>query len=196
MATTLTEPTALTIWLVALGWWGPLILCILVALEVLIAPVPGWALALAAGYLYGIWAGTLITWSGAMIGSALAFWLARTYGRHRLIPYIPEHIRQRFDHISRDNGFLILLVARAVPFTALDVLSYAAGFSHMSFRSFIAASALGFLPGTLALVAAGEKAANMSRLNLLLYAALGVYVLWRLVIYWRKQRTIRRKSEQ
>ncbi len=177
------QPTPFTEWLSRLGWGGPLALGLLVALEVLFAPIPGWALAMAAGFLYGAWGGTLITWAGAMVGSIAAFWLARHFGRHRLVPYIPQKLRARFDHISQKEGFIILLAARVLPFTALDVLSYAAGLSRMSLWSFLAASALGFIPGTVALVAVGAQAAQIPHLNEAVYLAIIVYIAVRGGVY-------------
>ena len=70
--------------LAAVAWagpWGPAILIGLIILQTIVAPIPGQALGLAAGYLYGFWGGLLYGWLGTVIGSVLAICIARFAGR-------------------------------------------------------------------------------------------------------------------
>src|ERR1051326_8083949 len=63
------------------GFWGPTILFALFVLQVFIAFIPGQALMVASGYIYGFTGGILITWISLVVGGQAAFWLARHYGR-------------------------------------------------------------------------------------------------------------------
>jgi uncharacterized membrane protein YdjX (TVP38/TMEM64 family) len=63
------------------GLWGPLILVALGALQVVVAPIPGYAVGLAAGFLYGPLWGGLYASLGMLLGGMIAMWLGRTFGR-------------------------------------------------------------------------------------------------------------------
>src|SRR5215510_6454947 len=63
------------------GAWGPSILFVLFVLQVFIAFIPGQALMVASGYIYGFAGGMIITWTSLVVGGQAAFWLARRYGR-------------------------------------------------------------------------------------------------------------------
>ena len=64
-----------------IGIWGPVILFVLFVFQVFIAFIPGQALMVACGYLYGFWGGFLLSWLSLVAGGELAFVLARKYGR-------------------------------------------------------------------------------------------------------------------
>ena len=62
------------------GMWGVLASIVLMIVHSFV-PFPAELIAVANGMVYGpIW-GTVITWTGAMLGAFLAFGLARTLGR-------------------------------------------------------------------------------------------------------------------
>src|SRR5262245_58161410 len=62
------------------GLWGPAIMFVLFILQTFIAFIPGQALMVASGYIYGFGGGILLTWISLVIGGQAAFWLARHYG--------------------------------------------------------------------------------------------------------------------
>src|SRR5574341_1195891 len=63
------------------GLWGPVVFFILFVLQVFLAFIPGQALMVACGYLYGFWGGFLLSWLSLVAGGEAAFALARRYGR-------------------------------------------------------------------------------------------------------------------
>ena len=75
------DPKAVTEAIQRSGFWGPVILFVLFILQVFIAFIPGQALMVASGYIYGFTDGMLITWLSLVLGGQAAFWLARRYGR-------------------------------------------------------------------------------------------------------------------
>ena len=64
------------------GLWGPAIIVLLMAVAVVVSPLPSAPIAIVAGAAYGHYIGTLIVVAGATIGAVIAFaasrWLAQS----------------------------------------------------------------------------------------------------------------------
>ena len=86
-------------------------------------PFPAECLALANGMVFGVFWGTVITWSGAMLGAWLAFGLARTLGRPFVARALSAHQRARIDAWSGEHGWSALLAARLVPVIAFNLIN-------------------------------------------------------------------------
>lgn len=129
------------------GGWTFVVVIALFIVEALIAPLPTWFLMIANGMLFGPWIGALVSFVGVMAGAMAAFSVARWLARRFIRGFIPDSLLTRVDDFSRNNGFAILLVLRLVPFTSTDLWSYVAGLSRLPLLHFIAATALGDLPG-------------------------------------------------
>jgi uncharacterized membrane protein YdjX (TVP38/TMEM64 family) len=115
------------------GWgaWGVAGSLALMVLHSFV-PFPAECLALANGMVFGLFWGSLITWSGAMLGAWLAFGLARTLGRPFVGRVLPARHRERIDAWSGDHGWSALLAARLVPVIAFNLINYAAGLVRVS----------------------------------------------------------------
>ncbi|HEY5719212.1 MAG TPA: VTT domain-containing protein, partial [Gammaproteobacteria bacterium] len=78
-------------------------------------PFPAECLAIANGMVFGFLWGSVITWSGAMLGALLAFGLARSLGQ----PFVQRRLSARnwgrVEHWSHAHGWSTLLTARLVP---------------------------------------------------------------------------------
>ena len=113
----------------ALWPWTPLVSLLLLILETVIPPLPAWPILIANAAIYGIWGGIALSWLGSVLGAVVTFWIARSYGRSFVEKRLKADHLETIDSISREKGFLILLVARIFPLTALDILSFLAGLS-------------------------------------------------------------------
>jgi uncharacterized membrane protein YdjX (TVP38/TMEM64 family) len=75
------DEAALRGYIARLGWLGPLALIVINAVQIVVAPIPGYVIQGASGFLFGpLWGGV---WGsiGLLIGAMLAMLLARVYGR-------------------------------------------------------------------------------------------------------------------
>jgi uncharacterized membrane protein YdjX (TVP38/TMEM64 family) len=107
------NPEAVRAWLIGLGPWGPAGLIALFALQILIAPIPGYVFQVIAGYLFG-WAwGTVYATAGMLIGGALAMTLARAYGRPLVRKAVGTERLERWATVTHLNSlglwFLLML---------------------------------------------------------------------------------------
>lgn len=138
------------------GLWAPAISLLLMVLQSVIAPLPGSLIAATNGVVFGIWWGTLLSWSGGMLGATVSFWLARLFGHALVARWIGHSRLERIDQIGAEHGFWVVLLARLTPIVSFDLISYLAGLSSIGFGRFMLATAVGMLPGTFAWTALGH----------------------------------------
>jgi uncharacterized membrane protein YdjX (TVP38/TMEM64 family) len=67
---------------------------------------------------------------------------------------------EKIKMLSGTYGFTTVLTARLLPVISFDVISFAAGLSGMSLRSFITATGIGMIPGTIVYTVLGHDLMN------------------------------------
>lgn len=140
----------------SLGPWGPPAL-ILAYIPACLLLLPGSALSLAAGAVFGsIW-GTVYVSAGSVLGACAAF-LA---GRHLARDWVRRKMagNARLIALSRavgSDGWRIVGLTRLSPVFPFNLLNYAYGVSEVSFRDYLLASWIGMLPGTAVYVSLGS----------------------------------------
>ena len=126
-----------------LGIWGPVVLFILFVLQVFLAFIPGQALMVACGFLYGFWGGFLVSWLSLVIGGELAFALARLYGRAFATKWISQDVLARWDKAAKGQGIAFFAVTLFMPLLPNDAMCYVAGLGKISRIRFSIANLLG-----------------------------------------------------
>lgn len=149
-------------------------------------PFPAEVIALANGIIYGIIFGTLITWTGAMLGAQAAFWTARAVGQSVIDRYVRADRLARVDRWIAGNGTVALLIMRLIPVIAFNLVNYVAGLARIRWWTFTWTTAVGILPLAFLMVAAGDQLKNTP---LSVWAALpfGALLLW-LLVKWLQRR--------
>jgi len=126
-----------------LGLWGPAIVFILLVLQVFLAFIPGQALMVTCGFLYGFWGGLLITWTSLVAGGHVAFLLARRYGRSFAERWISPNVLARWDKAAEGQGVMFFALSLVLPVFPNDAMCYVAGLGKISARRFLLANMLG-----------------------------------------------------
>ncbi len=127
------------------GPWTVAISILVMIMQTLFTPVPLFLVAGANGYIFGVAWGIVITMAGALIGSTVAFYLARFIARDYISKRMGKYMA-KMDNLSQDTGLKVVFLARLVPVIPSSIVSYAAGLSKMGFGHFFIASVLGKLP--------------------------------------------------
>jgi uncharacterized membrane protein YdjX (TVP38/TMEM64 family) len=148
-------------WVLGWGAWAPIVFIAIQAIQVIVFVIPGEVPQIAGGYLFGAWEGTLLSVTGILIGSAVAFFLARALGTPFVAALFPreqvERVRALLVSRSARVVFFLLFLIPGVP---KDILCYVAGLTPMKFPFFAAASTLGRLPGIVGSAIIGSAAAS------------------------------------
>lgn len=179
---------ALREFIMGLGLLGPLAIIALMVVAILVSPIPSAPIALAAGALYGhIW-GTGYIALGAEIGALAAFGLARLVGRDALQRWLGSRLPNA--RLGSQNALMaIVFISRLLPFISFDVVSYAAGFTTLTWWRFALATLAGILPASFLLAHFGEEMVS-GELDRILYAvlALGLLTLVPLAVHLARER--------
>ena len=131
------------------GPYAAAISFLLMVLQSVVAPLPAFLITFANAALFGFWKGALLSWSSAMVGAALCFFIARSLGREPVEKLTSKGALKNIDEFFKRHGKQSILIARLLPFISFDIVSYAAGLSSISFIGFWIATGLGQLPATL-----------------------------------------------
>jgi len=141
------------------GAWGALLYALVYVVGTLLL-VPGTALALGSGFLYGPFGGTLIVSPASVLGATLAFLLARSFARDWVARRIRRYPRfQAIDQAVGKRGFKFVLLLRLQPvFIPFAMLNYALGLTRVRLRDYVLGSWIGMLPATILYVYLGSVA--------------------------------------
>lgn len=121
----------------------------LMILQSIAAPLPAFLITFANANLFGWWQGAILSWTSAMAGAAVCFYIARILGRDAAEKLTSKAGLQQLDVFFEKYGRMSILIARLLPFMSFDIVSYAAGLTSMSFGSFMVATGSGQLPATI-----------------------------------------------
>lgn len=136
-------------------------------------------LALAGGLLFGLWAGSIYTFLGAMVNCTVMFWLARTVGYGKVKALVASRLSEKWQNrlngAAGRQGFLLLIILRLIPAMPYNLINYAFGLTRMSYGAYLLASAVGIIPGTLVFINIGDKAMDVASPSF--WVAIGLLVL-------------------
>jgi uncharacterized membrane protein YdjX (TVP38/TMEM64 family) len=127
--------------------------------------VPGSLLTLGAGFVFGVAKGTVIVSVGSTAGAAAAFIVARSLAHDWVARRIAR--RPTLSAIGRaveTEGFKIVLLTRLSPVFPFNLLNYAYGLTSVPFSTYVLASWIGMLPGTIMYVYLGSAANSLAAL--------------------------------
>jgi uncharacterized membrane protein YdjX (TVP38/TMEM64 family) len=151
-------------WVRDIGPWGA-VLFAAAYVPAAVLFVPGALLTMGAGFVFGLAKGTIIVSIGSTAGAAAAFILARNLAHDRVARRIAR--RPTLAAIARAvevEGFKIVLLTRLSPALPFNVLNYAFGLTAVPFRTYLVASWIGMLPGTVMYVYLGSAAKTLASL--------------------------------
>ncbi|MFQ5828637.1 MAG: TVP38/TMEM64 family protein [Candidatus Methylomirabilia bacterium] len=167
-------------------WDAPLIFVSIQALQVILSPIPGEATGILGGYLFGLSLGFIYSTIGVTVGTTLAFLIGRELGVPVLRRYVSSRLWERMGFIVETEGAILVFVIYLIPGFPKDILSYLFGISPIPAWVFVAASALGRMPGTWVLSAQGSRTATGEYTEVALIGALVLAAVVPLFYYHRR----------
>lgn len=123
----------------------------LAALALPVAP-----LGYGAGALYGFAAGAALVWIASMVGAALGYFLAHGVMRGPAMRILGRYA-PIIASLRKRHGFMTVLRIQLLPLIAFGPFNYAAGIAGIPFWQFMTGTAVGIVPGTVAIVYVGDR---------------------------------------
>ena len=121
-------------------------------------------LTLGGGFLFGSVVGTMYVNLGATMGATLAFlaarYLLRDWVEHKFGKWL-EPLQQGF----AKNAFSYLMTLRLIPLFPFFVVNLVSGLTRMNVGSYVAATALGIIPGSFVYAYAGRQLGTINSLK-------------------------------
>jgi uncharacterized membrane protein YdjX (TVP38/TMEM64 family) len=140
-------------------------LFILVYIAVTGLSLPGAViLTLAGGFLFGSVVGTLYVNLGATTGATLAFLAAR----YMLRDWVEQKFGRWLEPLQQGfakNAFSYLMTLRLIPLFPFFVVNLVSGLTRMNVGSYVAATALGIIPGSFVYAYAGRQLGTINSLK-------------------------------
>lgn len=173
-------------YLKSFGLWAVAISMVIDITINIVGFLPSIFISTANGIIFGILPGILISWAAETIGVVISFFLMRSLFRNSAKKIIEKsHMLSKLDEYS---NITTMIIARAVPYSPNGLVTALGALSHISYRDYTIACAIGKLPSVAIEVLVGYDVINyqenMWRLTLVIMAVVLVYGgLW----WWHRR---------
>ncbi len=149
---------ALQTYISSFGIWAPLMFFLLQTAQVIVAPIPGNVTALAGGAMFGFWQAFWISTAATVVGSAIAFGLAKLFGRPLVVRLVGEATVTKYvDAFAKKSTFLLAAMF-LIPFFPDDALCLIAGLTAIRWLPFLIIVILTRPPGLVVSTLVGSGA--------------------------------------
>ena len=142
------DAQALEAWVQGAGAAGPLLFMAVYAIGTVLF-LPGSVLTLAGGALFGPVLGTFYNLTGATVGAALAFLVARYLAGDWVARKTGGRLKQLIQGVENE-GWRFVAFVRLVPLFPFNLLNYALGLTRIPFWHYLLATYICMLPGAIA----------------------------------------------
>lgn len=143
-------------WIEGLGIWGPFVFLVIYSVGV-VAAVPGSALTIIAGALFGSLLGIIVVINAATLGASFCFLISRYFARDYVSTWLSKSEKfQRLDELTEKHGAVIVALTRLVPLFPFNLLNYGFGLTRVPFWTYVLWSWLCMLPGTMLYVVGAD----------------------------------------
>lgn len=159
------DPEAFKLWIDGFGSWGRLVFVGLLALQVIVAFIPGGPFELVAGYAYGIWEGTLLCMVAFLIGSWIVFTLVRKFGMKLVEFFVSKKEIKELSFLKNPKKTRTLaFILMVIPGSPKDALNYVAGLTNLKLGDWLLIVMIGRIPALVSTVVSGAAAGEQNYL--------------------------------
>lgn len=172
------DPDSLALWIEQAGIWGPIVFMLLNTAQVLLAIIPGGPFEVAAGALFGPWAGTIMCDIAMTAGGMITFLFVRKFGMQFIELFVDrkEIESVKFLH-SNEKSTTLLFLFFLLPGTPKDLMCYVVGLTDIKWTTWLLINFVGRFPAIL-LSALGGSALGEQKYGIFIGAFAIIIVLY------------------
>ena len=138
------------------GVLGPLMMLGVMALQVIVAIIPGEPIELGAGFVFGWLEGALLCLAGSAIASALVYLAVRKWGVKLVELFFPREKILKFSFLQNEKKLdLLVFVLFLIPGTPKDMLTYVVGLTPMKLSTFLLLTTVARIPSVVSSAVTG-----------------------------------------
>ena len=188
------QPEEFRNWVEKSGPFGGLAYILMVAVQVIVALIPGEPLEIGGGYAFGAVEGTILCVLGTTLGSMVVFFLVRRFGIKLVEVFFSNKKIRRLEFLknSRKRNALIFIVF-FLPGTPKDLLTYFVGLTDIKFLHFFLLASIARLPSIITSTLGGNALGTEKYIMAILVFAITLAVSglgWLIYEFFRKKRNI------
>ncbi len=177
------------------GILGPLVMIGVMALQVIVAFIPGEPFELGAGFVFGWFQGSFLCLAGSLMASALVFLAVRKWGVRLVELFFPREKIHKYSFLQNDKKLdLLVFMLFLIPGTPKDLLTYLVGLTPMKLSSFLLLTTLARIPSAVSSAVTGSLAQKGSWRAALVTYGITLVITAVCVIWYR--RISRQEKEQ
>ncbi len=166
---------------------------VLQTLQVVAAPIPGEVTGFLGGYLYGPALGLILSTTGLTLGSFIAFWLSKVFGRPFVDKFVSKKTMAKYDYLLHHKGAFLVFLLFLIPGTPKDILCYIIGLGHLTTKEFLLISTVGRFGGTLLLTLGGSYIRQHQYYRFSVLLAIAIVIIFISLVYKDKLERLFRK---
>lgn len=166
-------------YILTLGILGPVVFIVLTVLANILAPLSSTPIILSGVYIFNE-ASVVYLLFATGLSYVVNFLIAKVWGRKLVIKLVGKKDIEKIDNYARKYGLVTLILLRLSQMPGQEFISYAAGFTTISFRDYIAASIVATIPMSIVLYEVVKGDNGFEHFIIL-------YLVWSLVFvipYW------------
>ncbi|MBN1776754.1 MAG: TVP38/TMEM64 family protein [Clostridiales bacterium] len=134
-------------WVTSLGVWGYLVMISIQIVQIVIAFIPGEAVEILAGVMYGGFGGLLVCMIGCVIASSGIFLLSKKFGSGFTQRFYTKENLAKYSYLRDARKLeLVVFVLFLLPGTPKDMLTYVVGTTPMRLLQFLLISTFARIP--------------------------------------------------
>ncbi len=126
--------------------------------QVIITLIPGQAVQFAGGYAFGVLLGSILSFIGILLGTMVAYYLAKLLGKDAMHLIFGEERFQKFtDKLNSKKASVTLFLLYLIPGFPKDMIAYVAGASEYRILPLLLISLLGRAPAMMITIFLGKS---------------------------------------
>lgn len=144
------DSEAFRAWIDSHGFVGKLAYIGIIALQIIVAIIPGEPIELVGGYAFGAWQGLLLAEIGILLSSATVFLAVKKWGVRAVEAFFPVEKIRSFSFLQNDtrrNAIVFLIFF--IPGSPKDVLTYFVGLTPMTLAQWLFITTVARIPSVL-----------------------------------------------
>ncbi|WP_116106014.1 TVP38/TMEM64 family protein [Lewinella sp. IMCC34191] len=161
------------------GFWGPLVVILIMTVQMFLIVVPSWLLMIIAVLAYGPWWGGLLSVVAVTVASTVGYVLGQGLSEASLTKLIGEKSEKKLEGTVNKYGSGAVVLFRLAPFLSNDAISFVAGMLKMGYIRFILATLAGIIPLTVLIAFFSQDIEQLK--DILVWVGgigLGLYVIY------------------